>query len=55
MLDRNLSASTINVMLLAICKLIQEAKRVGIVGAEEGAQMTDVPTVRQQGLRLGNC
>ncbi len=54
MLDRNLSASTINVKLSAIRKLINEAKRAGVIGAEEAAQMTDVPNVRQQGTRLGN-
>jgi site-specific recombinase XerD len=54
LLDRNLSASTINVKLSAIRKLITEAKRAGVIGAEEAAQMTDVPNVRQQGTRLGN-
>jgi site-specific recombinase XerD len=54
MLDRNLSASTINVKLSAVRKLVTEAKRAGIVSAEEAAQMTDVPNVRQQGTRLGN-
>ena len=54
MLDRDLSASTINVKLSAVRKLITEAKRAGVVSAEEAAQMTDVPNVRQQGTRLGN-
>ena len=54
MLDRDLSASTINVKLSAVRKLITEAKRAGVVGAEEAAQMTDIPNVRQQGTRLGN-
>ena len=54
MLDRYLSASTINVKLSAVRKLITEAKRAGVVSAEEAAQMTDVPNVRQQGTRLGN-
>jgi site-specific recombinase XerD len=54
MLDRNLSASTINVKLSAVRKLITEAKRAGVVGAEEASQMTDVPNVREQGTRLGN-
>lgn len=54
MLDRNLSASTINVKLSAVRKLIIEAKRAGVVGVEEAAQMTDVPNIRQQGTRLGN-
>jgi site-specific recombinase XerD len=54
LLDRNLSASTINVKLSAVRKLITEAKRAGVVGAEEASQMTDIPNVRQQGTRLGN-
>ncbi len=54
MLDRDLSASTINVKLSAVRKLVSEAKRAGVVSAEEAAQMTDVPNVRQQGTRLGN-
>lgn len=54
LLERNLSASTINVKLSAIRKLITEAKRAGVVGAEEASQMTDIPNVRQQGTRLGN-
>lgn len=54
MLDRNLSASTMNVKMSAVRKLITEAKRAGVVSAEEAAQMTDVPNIRQQGTRLGN-
>lgn len=54
MLEKNLSASTINVKLSAVRKLITEAKRTGVVSAEEAAKMTDVPNVRQQGTRLGN-
>ena len=54
MLARNLSASTVNVKLSAVRKLITEAKRAGVVSAEEAAQITDVPNVRQQGTRLGN-
>lgn len=54
MLERDLSASTINVKLSAIRKLIHEAKRSGFVSSEEAAQMTDIPNVRQQGTRLGN-
>ena len=54
MLERNLGASTINVKLAAIRKLVDEAKRAGVVGAEEASQMADVPNVRQNGTRLGN-
>lgn len=54
MLDRNLKASTINVKLAAIRKLVCEAKRAGVITAEESSQMEDVPNVRQNGVRLGN-
>ena len=54
MLDRNLKASTINVKLAAVRKLVGEAKRAGIITAEESSQMEDVPNVRQNGVRLGN-
>jgi integrase len=54
LLERNLSASTINVKLSAVRKLVTEAKRAGVLNAEEAAQMTDVPNVRQKGSRLGN-
>lgn len=54
LLERNLSASTINVKLSAIRKLVEEARRAGVVSHEEAAQMTDVPNVPQRGQRLGN-
>lgn len=54
MLDRNLSPSTINVKLAAVRKLIEEAKRAGVVGGEEASQMAEIPNVRQNGVRLGN-
>ena len=47
MLDRNLKASTINVKLAAVRKLVGEAKRAGVITAEESLQMEDVPNVRQ--------
>jgi integrase len=50
----HLSPSTINVRLSAIRKLVGEAKRNGIIGLEEAANLTDVPNVRQKGTRLGN-
>lgn len=46
MLDRDLSASTINVKLSAVRKLVDEAKRAGILGAEDASQMLDVPNVQ---------
>ena len=54
MLERNLSASTINVKLAAVRKLVDEAKRAGVISVEEASQMSDVPNVRQKGTRLGN-
>jgi integrase len=54
LLDRNLSPSTINVRLSAVRKLAGEAKRNGILNAEQAATLADVPNVRQQGTRLGN-
>ena len=54
MIARKLSPSTINVRLSAVRKLIGEARRNGILGAEQAARMADVPNVRQQGTRLGN-
>ena len=54
MLDRNLSPSTINVKLAAVRKLIEEAKRAGVLGGEEASQMADIPNVRQNGVRLGH-
>jgi integrase len=34
--------------------MVTEAKRNGLLSAEEAANLTDVPSVRQQGTRLGN-
>jgi integrase len=50
----HLSPSTINVRLSAIRKLVGEAKRAGMIGTEEAANLNDVPNVPQRGTRLGN-
>ena len=50
----SLSASTINVRLLAVRKMVSEARRAGMLGAEEAANLTDVPNIRQKGTRMGN-
>ena len=50
----HLSPSTINVRLSAVRKLVGEARRNGMIGLEEAANLTDVPNVRQKGTRLGN-
>ena len=54
LLERGLGASTINVRLSAIRKLIGEARRNGWIGAAEAAELADVPNVHQHGSRLGN-
>src|ERR1700730_17101292 len=54
MLEKKLSASTVNVRLSAIRKLVGEARRIGFIGLEEAANLTDVPNIRQTGKRLGN-
>lgn len=54
MLERELSPSTINVKMSAIRNLVTEAKRAGVIDADEASQMTDIPNVLQQGTRLGN-
>lgn len=50
----HLSPSTINVRLSAIRKLVGEARRNGMIGLEEAANLTDIPNVRQKGTCLGN-
>jgi integrase len=54
MLEKKLSASTVNVRLSAIRKLVGEAQKNGILDAEQAAKMTDIPNLRQQGTRSGN-
>ena len=54
MIERKLSPSTINVRLAAIRKLVSEARRNGMLDAEEAARLEDVPNVRLTGRRMGN-
>ncbi len=49
-----LAPSTVNVRLAAVRKMVTEAKRNGMLSAEEADDLTEVPNVRQQGTRLGN-
>ena len=49
-----LAPSTTNVRLSAMRKLVTEARRNGMLGAEEAANLTDVPNIAQKGTRLGN-
>jgi integrase len=50
----SLSPSTINVRLSAMRKMISEARKNGMLGAEEAANLTEVPNISQKGTRLGN-
>ena len=50
----SLSPSTINVRLSAVRKMIGEARKNGMLGAEEAANLTEVPNIPQKGTRLGN-
>ncbi len=34
--------------------MVGEARRLGMVGAEEAANLSDVPNLQQKGTRLGN-
>ena len=49
-----LAPSTVNVRLSAMRKLVTEARRNGMLGAEEAANLTDVPNIAHKGTRLGN-
>jgi site-specific recombinase XerC len=50
----SLSPSTINVRLSAVRKMIGEARKNGMLGAEEASSLTEVPNISQKGARLGN-
>src|SRR6202043_1824575 len=50
----SLSPSTINVRLSAVRKMIGEARKNGMLEAEEAAHLTEVPNMSQKGARLGN-
>ncbi len=50
----SLSPSTINVRLSAVRKMVVEARRNNMIGSEEAASLTDIPNIRQKGIRLGN-
>ncbi len=49
-----LSPSTVNVRLSAVRKMVGEARKNGMIGAEEAANLVEVPNVRQRGTRMGN-
>ena len=50
----SLSASTINVRLSAVRKMVTEARRAGMLRAEDAANLTEVPNIRQKGTRIGD-
>ncbi|HTF63301.1 MAG TPA: tyrosine-type recombinase/integrase, partial [Edaphobacter sp.] len=54
MVEKKLSASTVNVRLSAVRKLVGEAQRNGIIDVEEAANLAGVPNLPQKGTRLGN-
>ncbi len=49
-----LAPSTINVRLSAVRKLVTEARKNGMLSAEDAANLTDIPNVSEKGTRLGN-
>ena len=49
-----LAPSTINVKLSAVRSLVGEARCNGLISAEDAANLSDIPNVRQRGNRLGN-
>ncbi len=49
-----LAPSTINVKLSAVRRLVGEARRNGLISAEDAVNLSDIPNVRQRGNRLGN-
>src|ERR1039458_5756842 len=54
MIDQGLSASTINVRLSAIRKLISEARENNLLDPVEAARILTVPGVPTRGVRLGH-
>jgi hypothetical protein len=44
----SLSRSTINVRLSAVRKLVGEARRADMLGQEEAASLTDIPTLARR-------
>ena len=54
MIDHGLSASTINVRLSAIRKLVSEARDNNVLDPVEAARILTVPGVPLRGVRLGN-
>jgi integrase len=50
----SLAASTVNVKLAAARRLVSEARRNGLIGAEEASNLSDIPNVAQRGNRMGN-
>ena len=49
-----LAPSTVNVKLAAARRLVDEAKRNRLIGAEEASNLSNIPNVAQRGNRMGN-
>ena len=45
---------SVTVRLSAVRKMVFEARKNGMIGAEEAANLTEVPNIPQKGTRLGN-
>lgn len=54
LIARNLAPSTINIRMSALRRLVAEAKKNGVLRAQEAAELADIPNIRQQGTRMGN-
>jgi integrase len=49
-----LAPSTVNVRLAAVRKLVSEARKNGMISAEEADNLTSIPNIREKGIRMGN-
>jgi integrase len=51
---KGLAPSTVNVRLAAVRKLVLEARKNGMLSAEEADNLSSIPNVREKGTRMGN-
>ena len=49
-----LAASTMNVKLSAARRLVSEARRSGLLSAEDASNLSDISNIPQRGNRIGN-
>ena len=50
----NQSPSTVNIRLSAMRRLVAEAKNTQMLSSEEAETLSDIPNIKQAGIRLGN-